>query len=129
VLSRASSTPAGPPPKREVDLLRRALALLKERLPPGWRTTVTENLIVNGQRVDAMVGLSGSDGARVLLVMKAKRSLTVRDLPAVVDQLRAYVAQLAEPEVPTLPVVVGRYLAPSVRTWLEDPAVGARVAG
>lgn len=53
-------------------------------------------------RLDAAVRLNGSDGARALLVMEAKRSLTVRDLPAVVEQLRAYVARLAGPEIPAL---------------------------
>lgn len=120
---RASSTPDGPPPEREVDVLRRAVTLLKERLPPGWGTKVTEELFVHGRHVAAVVTLSGSDGARALLVMEVRRSLTVRDLPAVVDQLRAYVAQLAEPEIPTLPVIAGRYLAPSARAWLEDRGV------
>ncbi len=123
MLSIASSTPTGPPPAREADVLRWALALLKERLPPGWGLTVTEDVIVHGRRVDAMAWLSGSDNARALLVMEAKRSFTVRDLPAVVAQLRGHVAQLAEPEIPTVPVVVGRYLAPSVRAWLEDQGV------
>ncbi|MGH3599274.1 MAG: hypothetical protein ACRDQH_03175, partial [Pseudonocardiaceae bacterium] len=104
-------------------MLRRALALLEERLPPGWKIAATEDLIVNGLRIDALARLSGSDGAQALLVMEAKRSLTVRDLPAVADQLRAHVARLAEPEIPTVPVVVGRYLAPSVQTWLEDQGV------
>jgi len=52
-----------------------------------------------------------------------KRSLLVRDLPAVVDQLRAYVAELTESEVSTVPVVVARYLGHSVRAWLEDRGV------
>lgn len=121
--SKASSTTAEPPPAREVDVLRGALALLKERLPPGWEAKVTEDFVVHGRRVDAVVRLNGSDGARALLVMEAKRSLTVRDLPAVVEQLRAYVARLAEPEIPAVPVVVGRYLAPSVQTWLENQGV------
>lgn len=120
----------GPQPVREVDVLRRALALLTERLPPGWGATVTENLVVPGRRVgavvewDAVVELIGSDGARVLLVMEVKqRSLLVRDLPAVVDRLHAPVAELSEPEVPTVPVVVARYLGPSVRAWLENRGV------
>ncbi|MGH3905767.1 MAG: type IV toxin-antitoxin system AbiEi family antitoxin [Pseudonocardiaceae bacterium] len=120
----------GSQPVREVDMLRRALALLTERLPPGWETTMTENLVVPGRRVgavvelDAVVELIGSDGARVLLVMDVKlRSLLVRDLPAIVDRLHASVAGLSEPEVPMVPVVVARYLGPSVRAWLEDRGV------
>lgn len=120
----------GRQPVREVDVLRRALALLTERLPPGWGAKVTENLVVPRQRVgavvelDAVVELIGSDGARVLLVMEVKqRPLLVRDLPAVVDRLHAPVAGLTEPEIPTVPVVVARYLGPSVRTWLDDHGV------
>jgi len=121
----------GSQPVREVDVLRRALALLTDRLPPGWGATVTENLVVPdpGRRVgavvelDAVVELIGSDGARVLLVMAVKRSLLVRDLPAVVDRLHASVAGLIGLEVPTVPVVVARYLGPSVRAWLEDRGV------
>jgi hypothetical protein len=48
------------------------------------------------------VELIGSDGERVLLAMEVKRSLLVRDLPAVVDQLRAHVAEFTELEVPTV---------------------------
>ncbi|MGH3941245.1 MAG: hypothetical protein ACRDTG_21940 [Pseudonocardiaceae bacterium] len=119
----------GQQPVREVDVLRRALVLLTERLPPGWGARVTENLVVPGQRFgavvesDAVVELIGSDGARVLLIMEVKRSLLVRDLPAVVDQLRGLVTQLTEPEVPAVPVVVARYLGPSVRAWLDDRGV------
>jgi hypothetical protein len=114
---------AGRQPEREVDVLRRALALLTERLPPGWRTKVTENQVVPGRSADAAVTLIGSDGTRVLLIMEVKRSLLVRELPAVVDQLSTHAAQLTEPEVSTVPVVVARYLGPSVRAWLEDRGV------
>lgn len=63
---------------------------------------MTENLVVSGRRVGAVVELIGSDGERVLLAMEVKRSLLVRDLPAVVNQLRAHVAEFTEPEVPTV---------------------------
>ena len=114
------SARAGEPPEREVDVLRRALALLQECLPPGWSTSITEEAQVAGRRVDALVELAGPDQAKAVLVVEAKRSVVTRDLPAILAQVRSYADQVPGSAVP---VLAARYLAPSARTWLEERGV------
>lgn len=109
-------------PERELDVLRRAVGLLMDRLPSGWRADVAEEALVGpgSQRADALVDLTASDGSRAVLVLEAKRSVVVRDLPAVVSQLDALTGNLARSGAELVPVVVARYLAPSAREWLQD---------
>lgn len=104
-------------------MLRRALALVQERLPPAWSASVAENKVVSDRPVDAVVELTGSDQARAILVVEAKRSVATRDLPAMLERLRSHAAQLPGSATPAVPVVAARYLAPSTRAWLEARGV------
>lgn len=112
-------------PEREVDVLRRGVALLTERLPAGWQVEVAEEVPVGsgGRRADAVVDLTASDGSQALLVLEAKRSVVVRDLPAMVDQLTVRAADLAGSGREVVPLLVARYLASSARRWLQERGV------
>jgi hypothetical protein len=99
------------------EIVRRAVAIVQERLPKGWSTDpVYEGAGRGGPGADAVVEITGPDNAKVLLVLECKRSLVRRDLPALLQQLADYSA--AVPGA-TLPVVVSQYLSSSVRGWLD----------
>jgi hypothetical protein len=110
------------PPEREVDVLRRGVAELVARLPAGWRANVAEQLMggSGGGRADALVDLIASDGSRAVLVLEPKRSVAVRDLAAIVHRLEVAIGRLSGSAPELVPVVVARYLTPSVRSWLDD---------
>jgi len=98
-------------------VLHRALALVRERLPHDWSISITEDAQLADRRVDGVVDLRAPDGGAATFIVEAKRSAVVRDLPAILDQLRAHIGHVGGTAVP---MVVARYLAPSVRSWLED---------
>jgi hypothetical protein len=113
------------PPERETDVLRRGISLLTSRLPASWRADIAEQVRVSpgSRRADAIVDLAAPDGSRAALVFEAKRSIVVRDLPAVLNQLQAIISKLDRPTETIIPVIAGRYLAPSVRQWLQEHEV------
>jgi hypothetical protein len=80
----------GGPPEREADVLRRALALVTERLPPGWSIGMAQETALNRQ-IDALFDLLGPDRTTATFVVEAKRSVVTRDLPALLDRLRSYI--------------------------------------
>lgn len=106
-------------------MLRHGIRLISDRLPKSWRVDVAERVQVGpgSRRADAIVDLTAPDGSRALLVFEAKRSIVVRDLPAVVNHLQTVISELDSAEAPVVPVVAGRYLAPSVRKWLHGHQV------
>ena len=101
-------------PEREVDVLRRGVALVVDRLPSGWQADVVEEVVVGagGRRADAVMDLTASDGSRAVLVLEAKRSVVIRDLSAVVSQLETISGPFVSQAAQVVPVVVARYLAP-----------------
>ncbi len=113
------SARAGEPPEREIDVLRRALALLRERLPPGWSASITEEAAITDRRVDALVELAAPDQAKAVFIVEAKRSVVTRDLPAMLQQVRSHVDRIPG----SVPVLAARYLAPSARAWLEERGI------
>lgn len=117
--SGPKSAHVGEPPEREVDVLRRVMALIRERLPTDWSLSVTESA-AGDQGADATVELTGPDQMRAVLLVEAKRSVVMRDLAALLEQVRSYIDHLPGPAVP---LVAARYLAPSVRARLEERGV------
>lgn len=106
------------PLERESDVLRRAVSVLQERLPPGWSAAASYGVAgENRRRIDAVVELTAPGGSRVRLVAECKRAVVRRDLPAMLEQLEAYRATVPSP---TIPVLVSRYLSDSVRAWLDE---------
>ncbi len=99
--------------QRDVDVLRRAVELLAQRLPPTWQLEVDEELRAADRGVDAVVRLRGPDGAERRLVVEARRLLSTRDVPAVLSKLE--VARDALGMDDAVPLVIARYLAPTTR--------------
>ncbi|MGH3767485.1 MAG: hypothetical protein ACRDTX_20425 [Pseudonocardiaceae bacterium] len=114
-------------PEREADVLRRGIELISDRLPSTWKTTATEDAPAgsDGRRADAVLDVVALDGSHAVLVVEAKRSVVVRDLQSVVNQLSSIIDHLRRttPEVSIVPVVAARYLAPSARQWLQEHEV------
>lgn len=109
------------PLERQADVLRRAVALLQERLPPGWVATPSyEAPDGSGRRMDAMVEVSGPDNSVVRVLAEYRRSVVRRDLPAVVEQLESMRAAVPGP---TVLAIVSRYLSDSVRSWLAENGI------
>lgn len=107
------------PLERERDILREAIRLVEDRLPPAWSAETSYEPRIGGRRLDAVVMLTGPDGARGQLIIEAKRLLTPRDVPQVLEQLNDYL-RVQESTVPTEKMVVARYLPPSTRERLEE---------
>jgi hypothetical protein len=112
-----------PAPERESDLVRRAIALLGDRLPPSWQLQVQEQPQVLDRRPDAIARLASPDGLNVALVIEAKRLLNARDVSTVLDRMRPALAAIARDE-PAVPVIVARYLAPSTRERIAAAGAG-----
>jgi hypothetical protein len=106
------------PLERERDILREAIRLIKERLPPDWLAMVEEEPTIDG-RPDALITLTTPEGVRGQLIIEAKRLLQARDVPVVLQQLEA-IRSRQEPAVSTARMVVARYLPPSTREQLEE---------
>jgi len=101
----------------KVDVLRTAVSLLQERMPPGWGADAEfDRCVVPNGGIDALVVLTAPGGERVSVVVGGRAGLVVRDLPGVIDQLEQARAGV---DGPTVPMVVARYLSEPVRDWLE----------
>ncbi len=107
----------GEPPEREVDILRRGVGLLRERLPRGWSLDVVEEPVIADRRVDALVELVGPDRTHAVMLVEAKRSVLTRGLAHLLDSLGATLSRY--PGTAT-PLLAARYLSPSARAWLDE---------
>ncbi|MBE1603175.1 nuclease-related domain-containing protein [Actinopolymorpha pittospori] len=75
-------------PEREVDVIRRVVALLQERLPADWSVpTVRLNATVGDHEVDALLDLESPGGRAVLVVEVKNQSVVTSRLPMVAEQL------------------------------------------
>lgn len=102
-------------------MLRRALTVVRSSLPAAWACEVAEEARRRGVRLDAVVTIEAPDGATAMLVVEAKRLVAARDVAAVLEQLHSQIDQAAL--APAVPMVVARYLPPSVRERLEREGV------
>lgn len=115
---RTGSSPTVEPLEREIDVLRRALAMLRERLPRSWSSTVTEEAEISGHRVDALVEIASPDGRYAMFVAEVKRVLVTRDLIGMLEQVPT--ADHGDSGRPMRPLIIARYLSSSVQTWLTE---------
>lgn len=119
--------PPGPsraqtPPETESQLLQAALGSVQELLPRGWSQALRVEPPDRGAyRPDAMIDLQPPTGEPITFVVEVKRTISPRELPYVLMQLRSYIA--AEPGRGMLPMVVARYLPPSTRRHLIEEHV------
>ena len=102
----------------ETNPLSTVVSLLQERLPPSWRSTADYGpLNHSGQHADAVIEVQAPGGQTIRIIVEVKSSLITRDLPGVVEQVRHLSAKVPGP---TVPLIASRYLAPTVRDWLEQ---------
>jgi hypothetical protein len=112
-----------PAPERESDLVRRAVALLRERLPRSWEMQIDEQPGTPDLRLDAIVRAASPDGQQIALVIEAKRLLNTREVPIVLDRMRPALASAGRGE-PAIPLIVARYLAPATRERIAAAGAG-----
>lgn len=100
-------------PETEAEVMRRAAAMLAERLPAGWSTRVS--LEVDG-RIDGLIEVADTDGQSATLVAEAKRVVEGRDVVPLRAQLEALARRFPEGQG----LLVARYLSPPVREKLSE---------
>lgn len=110
-----------PPPERELDVLRQALDQVRACLPTSWALEVQEEVRRGGATFDALLLLGGPDGSSTTVAIEAKLTMTTRDAPRALEQLRSYMDAAALE--PALPMLVARYLPPPTRERLEREGV------
>ena len=107
-------------PQTLSDVLRLCLQQLRDQLPEGWSLVPVAEAAGGGDGgFDAVLSVSGPDGATASLVIEAKRVLERRDVLAVSEQLRGAAGRFPN----AWSVLVARYLAPSVREALAEQGV------
>ncbi len=106
-------------PERVVDVVRRVVALIRERVPAGWSVVLSDEASRLGRGTAAAADLVGPDQARASLVIAAKRLIEGRDVERAIRQLEAGRADAAG----EVPLLAASYLTPSVRSWLEQRRV------
>src|SRR5215207_10750540 len=101
-----------PAPEREADVLRVSVEAIRNRLPSSWAVDERLGSLEMGDaRVDGELHVGSPDGAQVVVLVEAKRLLSTRDVPIVLDGLaRAASGWSDDQEV--LSLVTARYLAP-----------------
>jgi hypothetical protein len=104
-------------PERDQDILRGALAQVERRLPQGWTLDLTEEAPLGTAHVDGLLTVRAPDGTEVLLLVEAKRQMTSGDIAEALQQLKSIAAKSELTHA--LPMVVARYLSPSVRDRLR----------
>ncbi|WBQ05450.1 hypothetical protein [Kribbella sp. CA-293567] len=101
----------------EREFLDRSLALLKDRLPPGWEVAVGP---ARSDGPDLLVDLvsPGGDSAGLLIQTKPS-SPRLRDLASVSEYLRLWRHRFPQ----ATPVLLARYLGPTVRDRLTEEGI------
>ncbi len=111
--------PVAPAPEREIDVLRRTVALIQDRLPPAWSAEFRQEARIGDHRIDGSLRLTAPGATATTLIFEAKRSVVTAHLPAIFDQLRHYADRADEADGPVVPVLVARYLNSGAKSWLE----------
>lgn len=103
-------------PLNERDVLRAAVDVLGERIPPGWTLDESPGEAVGDRRADLVLRLMSPDGAEAVLIVEAKTIVEARDVANVREQLnrRTEIAPRSDG------MVVARYLARPVRERLFE---------
>jgi hypothetical protein len=104
------------PPDREIDILRRAITHIQDRVPSSWSISPVPEP-PRDRRIDAIVDVTGPDRRKAVLLVKARRSLVTRELPALVEELNSYASHM---DGAAAPLIVARHVGSSARKWLEE---------
>jgi hypothetical protein len=110
-----------PTPETETDLLRVFQDAVRERQPASWTLGALQPAGDDG--VDAVVRLRAPDRQQVTLLVEAKRLISTREVPLLVEPLRR-AASARGSDAAIVPVLVARYLAPATRDRIAESGVG-----
>lgn len=102
-------------------LLKRAVELLRERLPPDWGVEVTlePRAERRANRPDALLMVFGPDGRRAMLVVEAKSRVTAAEASGLTPRLE----RAAQTSKAAGSLVVTSYLTPLARDRLATAGV------
>jgi hypothetical protein len=112
-------------PRNEREVLRAAVAGLRQRMPPGWVLDATDEAPVGHGRADAVLRLNSPDGDEAIFIVEAKTVVEARDIPTVQDQLATWTQAIPD----AIGMVVARYLARPVRERLAAGGLSYADAG
>ncbi|MCB1256176.1 MAG: hypothetical protein KDB26_03675 [Microthrixaceae bacterium] len=100
-------------PESEVEVLRRGVAAVAERLPDRWGAKL---LSEPGSRADALMEIRDAAGDRATLVVEAKRLVAGRDVASIRTQIEVSMQRLGA----SGGLVAARYLSAQVRSKLAE---------
>ncbi len=103
----------------EAGVLRSVIEMIRSRLPTQWAVvSVAQPLPVGRLRVDAVLEITGPDGAVARLVIECKQNLLARDALRAVTRARTIAESLAID--PANVIVVSPYLSPTTRESITE---------
>lgn len=106
------------PPEREADLVRLVEQAVGSRLPPSWAIGRTDRRGDDG--VDGGFTIRSPDGQALAVLVQAKRLVSTRDIPFLLDRLAEAARQRTRGGGETLPLIAARYLAPTARERIAE---------
>ena len=106
------------PPETEREILTRCFATFRERIPPSWAFSEAAPHTPAASRPDGAISLVAPDGSGADFIVEVKRSVERRDVASIAEQLEAYTRQFG-----AQPLLVGRYLSPSVRDAVAERGI------
>lgn len=111
-----SPGPTSEKPLNEHQVLRAAVGVLGERIPPGWTLDTSQEERLGDRRVDAVLRVTSPDGTEAVLIVEAKTILEARDVAGMREQLHYWIDAMPH----SGGMVVARYLARPVRERLFE---------
>lgn len=107
---------------RDVDVIRQTVMRIERCLPPSWKVVSREEVATDlWGRTDAVIELVPPSGKPIVLVAEVKRSVVMRDLQAMADQLDRMVQGTRASKI--IPLVIARYLPPPSQAWLAERGI------
>lgn len=106
-------------PESTEQIWRRALELIRDRLPSGWslKSVSAQDADRFSQRPDMVARLTAPDGETSALVFESKRIVERRDLARIRSALES---TLDAPSGQSTGILAARYLSPPVRAELNE---------
>lgn len=99
-------------PENSAELLKTCLEYLRVRLPEGW--ALQETRAIKPEYAAALL-LTAPDGTTAEFIVETKMNMERRDVAQTLDQLTFFTRQTG-----AIPLVISRYLSPSVREALAE---------
>lgn len=108
----------GNDPQSTAEVIRRAIAIIVDRLPNGWTSepaAETKGLVASG--ADAALSITAPDGKKTTFIIEGKKIVERRDVYRIAERMR----EASGPD--GVPVLASRYLSPPVREALTEQGI------